>query len=330
MLPRVTGAGWTDIWATLRTLTLPQVALLVGLWFLSLVAYSWVLTGALPGLTHGQAVTLNLSGSAVSNVVPFGGALGIGLNYAMARSFGFRRSSFVSAVAVTGLVNVLARLGLPLLGLLSLLASGRLPSRGLVLAAAVGAVVLAVITAAVIGALASDRVADAVTRTIDAAGGLALRLARSARTVDTRHAVYDLRERSAALLRRGWRSMSWGLLGFFGMQALLLWTILHMLGSTIGPAAVFAAFTFGRLLTTVVVTPSGVGIAETGSAALLIALGGDPAISAAGMLLLGGFTYLIEIPAGAVCAAIWWRKSSWRRPLDSMPGEAPSDAPSTT
>ena len=41
------------------------------------------------------------------------------------------------------------------------------------LAAAVGAVVLAVITAAVIGALASDRVADAVTRTIDAAGGLA-------------------------------------------------------------------------------------------------------------------------------------------------------------
>ena len=58
----------------------------------------------------------------------------------------------------------------------------------------------------------------------------------------------------------------------------------------------FAGYAFGRLLTSVVATPSGVGIAETGSAGLLVAFGGDPATSTAGVLLFSLFTYLIEIP----------------------------------
>jgi len=320
VLPRVTGAGWAEIWAELRRLTPGQVGLLTGLWFLGVVTFSWVLTGALPGLTHGQAVTMNLAGSAVSNVVPFGGALGVAVSYAMARSFGFRRSSFGLFVAVTGVFNVVAKLGLPLLGLLGLLASGRLPSRRLALAAALGVAILAVLTMAVVGTLASDHIAHRVTRGIDVVGGFVLRLGRSERTVDSQHAVFDLRDRSASLLRHGWPSMTAGLAGFLGMQALLLWTILHMLGGMLGPAEVFAAFTLGRLLTAVVVTPGGVGIAETGSAALLVALGGDPAVSAAAVLLLSGFTYLIEIPAGAISALVWWRHRSWRRPTDSVTG----------
>ena len=37
----------------------------------------------------------------------------------------------------------------------------------------------------------------------------------------------------------------------------------------------------------------------------LVALGGDPAGVAAGMLLFRGFTYLMEIPVGGVMLAVW-------------------------
>lgn len=319
-LPQVTGAGWGEIWAELRRLTPAQVAALTGLWAVGVVAFSWVLTGALPGLTHGQAVTMNMAGSAVSNVVPFGGALGVAVSYAMARSFGFRRSSFGLFALVTGVFIGAAKLVLPLLGLLGLLASGRLPSRRLVVVAAVGAGLLALLVAAVVAMLASDRAARGVSRAVDTTANRVLRTVRSTRIVDSYDVVVDLRDRSAGLIRHGWRSMTAGLLAFYGVQALLLWTILRMLGGTLGPAQVFAAFALGRLLTAVVVTPGGVGIAETGAAALLVALGGDPATSAAAVLLLSGFTYLLEIPAGAVGVLVWAWRGSWRRPPGSVSG----------
>lgn len=316
----MTGAGWAEIWAELRRLTPAQVAVLTALWAVGVVAFSWVLTGALPGLTHGQAVTMNMAGSAVSNVVPFGGALGVAVSYTMARSFGFRRSSFGLFALVTGVFIGAAKLVLPMLGLLGLLASGRLPSRRLVVVAAVGAGLLALLVAAVVAMLASDRAARAVSRSIDAAVNLVLRVVRSARTVDSYDVVVELRDRSAGLVRHGWRSMAAGLLAFYGVQALLLWTILRLLGGALGPAEVFAAFALGRLLTAVVVTPGGVGIAETGAAALLVALGGDPATSAAAVLLLSGFTYLLEIPAGALSVLVWSVRRSWRRPPGSVSG----------
>jgi uncharacterized membrane protein YbhN (UPF0104 family) len=263
---------------------------------------------------------MNLAGSAVSNVVPFGGALGVAVSYAMARSFGFRRSSFGLFAAVTGLFIGVAKLALPLLGLLGLLATGRLPTRRLVLIAGLGAAALAVLTVAVVGALTSDRIARGVSRAVDTVGGVVLRLVRSPRTLDSGRVIVDLRDRSADLIRHGWPSMTAGLAGFFGIQALLLWTILQMLGGTLGPTEVFAGFALGRLLSAAVVTPGGVGIAETGAAGLLVALGGDPAVSAAGVLLLSGYTYLIEIPAGAVSTLVWWWRRSWRRPLDSVTG----------
>ena len=63
--------------------------------------HTFVLTAALPRLTHRRALTLSLTGSAVSNLVPMGGALGIGLNYWMTRHWGFSKPAFTSPVIVS-------------------------------------------------------------------------------------------------------------------------------------------------------------------------------------------------------------------------------------
>jgi uncharacterized membrane protein YbhN (UPF0104 family) len=113
-----------------------------------------------------------------------------------------------------------------------------------------------------------------------------------------------------ALLRRRWHRMLLGMTIYAVLQATLLWLILHMLGSSLGIVYVFAGFSFGRLLTLLVVTPGGVGIAETGSAALLVALGGDAAVVAAGTLLFSAITFALEIPVGGLWGLLWWRRSS--------------------
>ena len=312
-LPKVTGAGWGPVVEHLELLTAWQVGVLLGLWLLGLYAHTFLATAALPDLTHRQALQLNLSGSAVSNLVPFGGALGMGLNYAMVRSWGHGPGSFAPFTALTTLWNVLVKLALPVLALGLLLAAGGLPTPGLALAALIAAGTLAVVLLLVVVALASERAAAGIARASQAVATAALRAVRSRREIACEQAVLDLRHRMAGLLRRRWHRMLLGMVTYAVLQATLLWLILHMLGSSLGIVPVFAGFSFGRLLTLLVVTPGGVGIAETGSAALLVALGGDAAVVAAGTLLFGAITFALEIPVGGVWGLLWWRRSARTR-----------------
>lgn len=313
-LPHVTGVGWRAVTQQVEALTLWQLGLLLVVWLLGLYAHTFLATAALPDLTHRRALALNLSGSAVSNLVPFGGALGMSLNYAMIRSWGHAPGSFGAFTALTTLWNIVIKLALPVLALGLLAASGGLPPGHLAFGAAAAGVVLLIVAVALVAALLSDRGAGAVGRLTQRLAVRALLLARSQRVPTLDRACLDLRARSAGLLRRRWARMLLGMSSYAALQVVLLWLILDMLGSSLGLAHVFAGFAFGRLLTLLVVTPGGVGIAETGSAALLVALGGDPAIVAAGTLLYTAITFALEIPVGGLCGLVWWRRSlvPWR------------------
>ena len=313
-LPRVTGTRWSQIGTALAGLNAGDVVVLTAVWLAGLWCYTFMLTASLPGLTHTQAITVNTTGSAVSNLVPFGGAVGLALTLAMVRSWGFRSGVFALSAVVTGIWNVLGKLTLPLLGLLGLLASGDVATGRLADAAAVAAVLLAIALALLGGALASEGISVSIGRRAQATGQSVLRMVRSRRQLDWADAVPRQRRQVIGLVRSGWLPMSLGLIGFLGAQACLLYLILLMLGSTLGPFEVFAGFAFGRMLTIVVITPGGVGIAETGAAGLLTALGGDPAICASAVLLFSGFVFFLEFPAGAVGYLVWLTRRSWRRP----------------
>jgi uncharacterized membrane protein YbhN (UPF0104 family) len=84
-----------------------------------------------------------------------------------------------------------------------------------------------------------------------------------------------------------------------------------------GWVEVFAAFTVGRILSNVSVTPSGLGFVEAGIAASLVAAGGDPASMTAAVLLYSALTYLAEIPLGALGWLVWATRTRWRLPVGS-------------
>jgi putative heme transporter len=318
VLPRLTGADGHQVLSRLSHLKAGEMGGLVVVWIAGLWAYTWVLCGSLPGLTHAQALTLNLAGSSVSNLVPFGGAVGIGVTFAMTASWGFRPTLVALSTLVTGLWNVLAKLALPLVALLGLLVTADIADHRLVIASAVAATLLAVVVTTMVAALSSERFARWAAVAAEAVGVHVLRLMHRHRQVHWDRAVLEFRGRTRGLLRTSALRMSLGMVAYALLQAVLAWQCLHVMGSNLSVAEVFAGYAFGRLLTSVVATPSGVGIAETGSAALLVAFGGDPATSTAGVLLFSLFTYLIEIPIGGVGWLAWALYTPWRKPMPPL------------
>ena len=96
-------------------------------------------------------------------------------------------------------------------------------------------------------------------------------------------------------------------------QGLLQLMCARAVGIDVGWLQILAVYTFGELLTTIPATPSGVGFVEAGSAGLLVSFGAANDAALAAVLLYRAFTYLFEIPLGAVGWITWATKHSWRR-----------------
>ena len=94
--------------------------------------------------------------------------------------------------------------------------------------------------------------------------------------------------------------MTWAWLAYLALQATLFCACLAATGAYVGLGEAVAAFALGRLLTTVVVTPGRIRHQRGGTAAAMVSLGGPAGPVAAAVLLFSTFTYILEIPLGAL------------------------------
>jgi uncharacterized membrane protein YbhN (UPF0104 family) len=306
VFPHVVGATTADLRAAFGAVSSREAAVLVLLWAAGLVTHSFVLTGALPGLTRRRALTLNLTGSAVANTLPFGGAAGMSMNYVMIRAWGVEPSGFAAFTLVTNLWVVLLKLAMPTLALTALWLTGGPVSATTQWIALASLVALALVVLVGAAGLASRRAAERAARLLARAVTGIARVLRRPRDHDSVAAsVLGCRDTVVSVLARRWGQMSLGTAGYGLLQAVLLWACLHAVGASLAPAVVLAGFAVDRVMTLAVVTPGALGFAEAGTAAALIALGGSPAAVAAGVLLYRGFTFALEIPVGGVWLAGW-------------------------
>lgn len=294
-VPHALGVGWSDITREIRSVPFWDVMCLVAVWAAGLWLHTILLRRALPGLSRGRAFALNLGGSSVSNVLPFGGAAGIGLNYAMLRSWGYSRVQITAFATVSNLVVALVKIAIAIAGIVAL---SFMPDVASQLSRPTSPGAIAVFSA--LGALA---VAVAVGYR---------RWGR--RRIHGRIAGWlgQLWEQCAHVLRRGWRGLAVGGLGYPALQVLLMWSCLIALQVHVGLGPVLAAYAVERLLTLVPITPGGVGVVETAATTVLVGFGADPVGALAGVILFRIFSFLIEIPLGAVVAAAWFARSRGR------------------
>lgn len=299
-LPRLVGTGWAQALTVLRRLEPSTVLALTVLWATGLWIYTWVSTGTLPGLRHHQALTLNLTGSLVSNVLPFGGAAGVATTYAVATGWGFAPGPISLMVLATGMANLAIRLVLPAVSIAALLATGLpLPPRGLA-AALIALAVLAAVAVAGAGLLVSPRAARRFGQLADTIAGALATVLRRRPPGPLQNRAVAVQAHARTVLYRGWPSLTFGMIGYYTTEAVLLYITVSELNQPLPWPRVLAAFTLSRLLTSAVITPSGLGISETGTTALLVAFGLPPAVAVAAVLVLNFYTYLIELPAGLI------------------------------
>ncbi len=302
-------ASYHSVWASLQAMTWPYAVLVGVTAAASLASYWFGICAVLPSLRLRQAATMNLSSNAVANTLPAGGALGMGVSWAMLSSWGVGTEEYVLYTIVSGIWNVFARLGLPVLALLALLTVTR-PDAVLIASAVAGLALLAAGAAGLGLLLHSERFALAADLVLQRAAALACRLARRKAPSSIAGSLTGFRGRAAGLVAaRGW----WITVTTVAAN-LILWLVLLacLRGTGLSQAQVswqtsLAAFAFVRLLTVLPITPGGLGIIELGLVGVLAAGTGPRATAqvTAAVLLWRAVTYLPPIPLGAAAFLIW-------------------------
>ncbi|MGI9528270.1 MAG: lysylphosphatidylglycerol synthase transmembrane domain-containing protein [Acidimicrobiia bacterium] len=309
-------ADYGDVFDTIRAMTGLELGslLLVGLW--NLATYWFVLVAALPGLRLREAAVVNQASTAVSNTLPAGGAIGVGVSIAMYTSWGFTIAAIGRSAVVTGIWNNFVKLGMPVLALALLALEGevtpaRLAAAAIGIAVLVGAVVLFALV------LKSDRMARAIGRWLGAVVDWFRKLLRKEPTGNWAEAASSFRTDTIGLLEHRWLWLTVAtLVSHVSLYLVLLVALRHVGVSQeeLGWIAVFAAFAFVRLISALPLTPGGVGVVELGYAAVMT-IGLDDITSAqvvAAILVFRAVTYLLPIPLGLISYVIWRVNTSWK------------------
>lgn len=309
-------ADYGEVWATVRGMSTLELVILgvVALW--NLASYFPLLVAVQPDLRLREAAVGSLASTAISNTLPGGAALGIGVTVSMQRSWGYGVGEIALAGVISGIWNNFVKLGLPIIALGCLAATGEVGA-GLATAAVVGTAVLTAAIVAFALILRSDRLARKI-------GLLAQRaLAVPRRWLHKRPAegwdagAARFRDRTIGLLRgRAIRITIVTVISHVSLFLVLLIALrdVGVSNDEVSWAKVLAAFAFVRLLSAVPVTPGGLGVVELGLTAALGAGLPDATQNqvAAAVLVYRFLTWFAPIPLGVVSWVFWRTNRSWR------------------
>jgi uncharacterized protein (TIRG00374 family) len=314
VFPKV--ANYSEAWSSIQQLPVAYLVALAVATVVNVAVYVWPLQAALPGLRYGPGFVVRQTSFAISNAVPAGGAVGLGVQYGMLDSYGFGAGAAASAIAIVSVFNVFATLVMPVLGVVALLASGGAEGTYLLMAAigilAVGA---AVVAFAVV--LRSEAGARAVGRWADRLVSPLTRRFAGGRSVDLTGKILDFRSSVVGVMQTRWLLVTLSTL----LLQLTSWAILVIslrgLEAGAGTAEVtwneaLAAFSFARVASFIPITPGGLGTVDAALTALLTGFGADSSQALAADLVWRAASYVPQVVLGAL-TFLWWRVTAARR-----------------
>ena len=309
-------ADYGAVWETVRAMTAFEISILVVLALWNLTSYLPLLVAVQPGLRLREAAVSALASTAIANTLPGGAALGVGVTVSMQRSWGYGGGEIALAAVISGVWNNFVKLGLPIIALGALAATGE-AGAGLTTAAIVGAIVLVVAVVAFALLLRSERLARRIGALVQRILSPVLRLLRRRPPTGWDDGAARFRERTVGLVRgRALQITAAAIVSHVSLFLVLL-VALRDVGVSqeeVGWAKVLAAFAFVRLLSAIPVTPGGLGVVELGLTAALGSGLPDSAKNqiAAAVLVYRFLTWFAPIPLGAVAWMFWRSNRSWR------------------
>jgi uncharacterized protein (TIRG00374 family) len=307
VLPRV--ADYGAVWDVISNLSATYVALLAGAAILNLLTFAPPWMAALPGLSFRNSLVMAQASTAAANVLPGGDAIGMAVSYSMLRRWAFRVEQVAIATGAFSVWNVIANVSFAIASV-GLLALGGESDPLLTTAAVIGAVVAAGMTVAIALVLRDERYALRIGAFVERVVNRILTLVRRAPVAGWAARLAIFRDEAIGLIRRRWISLTVATLAGHLTVFLVLFVSIRAVGvpaSDVSFVEIFAGWALIRIITTIPVTPGGLGVVELGLTGALVSFGGSRVDVVAGVLLYRVLTYVPPIAVGGICLLVWRR-----------------------
>jgi uncharacterized membrane protein YbhN (UPF0104 family) len=306
LLPRI--AGYGEVWQVVSHLSWPWLVGLGGATVLNILTFPLPWIVVLPRLPYVRALFLTQISTALTLIVPGGAPVGSAASLALLRWDGFRSAEVGRAVATTGLWNQLSTFLFPLLAVGWLAVDG---------AASQSVLTIALIGGGLFLVVAATVVAIAVRPSVAAVVGTYGPQLISRLPIVGHHAsrwsgdsLARFRNETIGLLRKRWGALTLTT----AANQLTGWAILELALRAVGVGSAqvsvgesFAAWSVGRLLASLPLTPGGIGFVELGLTGTLVAFGGRNAQVVAGVLVYRFLSIAPVLVAAAVGSLLWDR-----------------------
>ncbi len=284
------------------------------------VALPW--RSLLPQLSWPGAVGFTQASTALTIVLPGGAPLGMAISFGLLRRLRVRAGEAGFAVALTGLWSQVMILLYPLVGAALVLGSGRL-STATVAIAGVSAAAAAAIGLVALAALRSRAAAHWLGETARRVAAPVARLLRRPEPTWSGRALVRLRQERLGHLRRRWPALTATTVVNQLSAYVVLELSVHAVGISGGKlpwTEVFLAWAIGRLISSLPLTPGGIGVVELGLIGTLVGFGGPRAHVVAAVLLYRGLIVVPTLVVGGA-ALVWFRFGG--RPATPQPEPSP-------
>jgi uncharacterized protein (TIRG00374 family) len=313
ILPKL--GNYSDAWSSIQAMSTLElaalgVAIVVNIWL-----YVYPLMPAIPGLKYNPAFVVRQTSFMISNAVPAGGAVGVGVQYAMLAGYRVSPAASATGIAITSVWSVFMTLGLPVLGVVFLLLGGDGVGQ-YVTAALLG--VAGIVGAVVVFALILR--SESLARKI---GAIGQRLAdpllhRFHKEVDVTAQILHFRNQIVGVVTKHWAAITASNFGMIFGQFLILFVAIRAVSdgrsSGLTAAEAFAAFAISRLGTMIPLTPGGLGTVDAALTGLLVAFGMDQNDALAATLVWRACSWVPQVFLG-VGTFLWWRRNAHKRPV---------------
>jgi putative heme transporter len=307
VLPSI--APWSEVWAVVQDLSWPAALLLLAAAALNVVTFAFPWMAVLPGLPFRSALAVTLTSNASNYVLPGGTAVGMGVSFAMLRSWGYGGRSATVALTAAWVWNLLVKFGFPVLALaLVTYEGGAYPL--LATLAWTGVVLFGVAVLALGAALSREEHARRLGKFSAAVTSRALALLRRPPVSWGGDSFVRFRDDALDLIAARWHVLTITTIVGHVTAWLVLVVSLRALDVPVEDVSLiesFAAWSLALLVGTLPITPGGFGVVELTLSAALIAFGGGEAEVLAAVMIYRALTVAPPLVLGAVAAMTWRR-----------------------
>ena len=310
LLPKM--GNYAEAWDAIKNMSIAQLGILSFSVVFSIVVYVFPFQAALPGLHYGPAFMIRQTSFTISNAVPAGGAIGLGVQYGMLAQAGFSGAAATSAIGITSVFNLMITLALPVLGVLALMLVGGAETKEVV--GALGGLAAVLVMVGLFAAiLRSDATAHKVGALLERLAAKVFGIMHKTSPTGITDQIVQFRESTVDVVSKRWALLTGTnllqQLAQFGVLMVALRITETGEATQVTVAAAFAAFALARLAGFIPITPGGLGTVDAGLTGLLIAFGASKNDALAATLLWRAASWVPQVLIGMITFLIWRARS---------------------